>query len=179
MAVVRLVGLEVGSANRLMLATGLFEWDVAKCAEGLQLPSERLLAFFKDGRRFAWLLEESLAARHDMVRQGETDDFDLQDAAGRRWEVRCCTKGGLFFCPSNMVGKGRKFNFEDWVIKQANVSGWIVADINTFPRVPYWVIPGAVVGGWWNAGALGPSTHVRHTRFRDLISAAVWEPVAL
>lgn len=160
-----------------MLPTGLFEWDVAKCAEGLQIPPERLLTFFKDGRRFAWLLEESLASRYKMVRQGETADYDLIDPVGRAWEVRCCTKGGLFFCPSNMIGKGRKFHLEDWTTKQANVSGWIVADINTFPRVPYWVIPKEIVSGWWNSGALGPSTHVLHTKFRDLISATTWNPV--
>lgn len=162
-----------------MLATGLFEWDVAKVAEGMHLPPERVLQFFKDGRRFAWLLEESLAARHAMTREGETADYDLTDGAGRRWEVRCCTKGGLFFCPSNMIGKGRKFNFENWVTKQAQVSGWIVADINTFPRVPYWVIPAAIVGGWWNSGSIGPSTQCAYPRFRELLSTSVWEPVVL
>jgi hypothetical protein len=162
-----------------MLPTGMFEWDVAKVADGLQLPPERLLHFFKDGRRFAWLLEESLAARYSMTRQGETDDHDLVDAAGRRWEARCCTARGLFFCPSNMIGKGRHFNFEEWVAKQARVSGWVVADINTFPRVPYWVIPDHIVGGWWNAGSLGPKTQVLHAKFRDLLSNATWEPIVL
>lgn len=162
-----------------MLATGIFEWDTAKIATGLVIPEERVLQFFKDGRRFAWLFEESLAERHGMTRQGETDDADLVDPAGRRWEARCCTKGGLFFCPSNMVGKGRTFNFEDWVAKQAGVAGWIVADITTFPRVPYWVIPDHVVGGWWNAGELGPKTKVLHSKFRLLLSTATWEPVVL
>lgn len=162
-----------------MLPTGMFEWDVAKVAEGLQLPPERLLHFFKDGRRFAWLLEESLAARYAMTRQGETDDYDLEDAAGRRWEARCCTKGGLFFCPSGMIGKGRKFHFEDWVTKQSKVSGWIVADITTFPRVAYWVIPSEVVGYWWNQGVLGPTTQIGRERFRNLLTETSWAAVDL
>lgn len=41
--------------------------------------------------------------------RSEGDDYDVLDRHGRKWEVRSVSKGGICFCPSYMVGSGRRF----------------------------------------------------------------------
>ena len=117
----------------------------------------------------AWLLEELIADQHGLERMGECEGYDLKDKAGGHWEVRCCTRGGVYFCSSGDAGKGRKFDILGYLAKQKSLAGWIVADIETFQRVPYWVIPRVVVETWHGQHKLGAGTKVSRAKFIDLI----------
>ena len=43
----------------------------------------------------------------------EGDDHDLIDTQGRKWEGRSVSGGGIYFCPSYMVGSGRRFDCDE------------------------------------------------------------------
>lgn len=49
--------------------------------------------------------------------KSEGDGYDVLDRAGRKWEVRSVSKGGMYFCPSYMVGSGRRFNCDGFLRK--------------------------------------------------------------
>lgn len=51
----------------------------------------------------------------------------------KKWEVRSISRNGIYFCPSYMVGSGRKFNEAGFLVKIAEISGYIVSDIERFP----------------------------------------------
>lgn len=105
-------------------------------------------------RRIAYeVLNGSLAA-------SEGAGWDVKDSSGRKWEVRSISKGGIYFCPSYMVGSGRRFNEPGFLDKLQEIEGYIVSDIQKFPEIPFWTIQGEQVRRWWEAGRLGTTTKV-------------------
>ena len=82
------------------------------------------------------------------------------DKDGHKWEVRSITKDGIYFSPSYMVGSGRKFNEEGFLKKLKEVEGYIAADVESFPDVPFWMVPSMQVLRWWKSGKLGTITKV-------------------
>ena len=90
---------------------GTLTWDVEALAEQLHLTVDETLEYFKDGRRGSFVVERRVAREilGGRIAETEGESFDIYDDEGNKWEVRSLTKGGLYFCPSNMVGKGRKF----------------------------------------------------------------------
>ncbi len=90
----------------------------------------------------------------------EGADYDIVDSDGGKWEVRCVSKGGVYFCPSYMVGKGRKFEPLGFYQKLSEIQGYLLADIECFPRVPYWSVSGETVRTWWDQAHLGASTKI-------------------
>ena len=99
----------------------------------------------------------------------EGSGFDLIDTNGGYWEVRSLTKGGIYFCPSYMVGSGRKFDEFGFLEKLDNVEGYIVTDISEFPTMPYWIIRYELVKRWWDSGELGTNSKIPRNKFLRLI----------
>ena len=95
----------------------------------------------------------------------EGSGFDLIDSKGGHWEVRSLTKGGIYFCPSYMVGSGRKFEEFGFIEKLNDIEGYIVTDISKFPTMPYWIISHETVSEWWFDGNLGTATKISRRQF--------------
>ena len=95
--------------------------------------------------------------------------FDVLDRGGGKWEVRSLTKGGIYFCPSYMVGSGRRFELQGFLSKLADIEGYIVSDITAFPSIPYWKVPVDQVREWWDRGQLGTSTKISRDTARALL----------
>ena len=89
---------------------GVLQWDLANVAESLHLTAQETREYFTDGRRVSFILERRIC--HDIIggrlSPSEGAGFDLIDARGQKWEVRSITSGGIYFCPSYMVGSGTK-----------------------------------------------------------------------
>ena len=118
--------------------------------------------YFTDGRRVSFILERRLA--HEAI-QGELAPsegagYDLLDSAGRKWEVRSITRSGIYFCPSYMVGSGRSFKAQGFLDKLGEIEGYIISDVESFPNIPFWILPKTTVQNWWDAGRLGSATRI-------------------
>ena len=150
---------------------GLLKWDIAEVARALKLKEGDVRLYFTDGRRVSFLLERRICAEvvHGTLAPSEGAGYDLIDSSGRHWEVRSITKSGIYFCPSYMVGSGRSFEEGGFLAKLRDVEGYIVSDVESFPDVPYWIVPKTSVESWWRGGSLGSATKVtRDSMFRLL-----------
>lgn len=86
--------------------------------------------------------------------------YDLLDPKGGKWEVRSISGGGVYFCPSYMVGSGRSFDEKGFLDKLGDIECYILSDIESFPNIPFWIITKQDVLKWWKEGKLGSSTHI-------------------
>lgn len=143
-------------------ANGHFSWDIKKIAEALKVKETDVKLYFTDGRRVSFLLERRLAYEvlKGRLAPNEGAGYDLIDSKGNKWEVRSITKGGIYFCPSYMVGSGRSFEKEGFLSKLNEIKGYIVSDIESFPDVPFWMLPKEQILAWWNEGRLGTVTKI-------------------
>jgi hypothetical protein len=144
---------------------GLLTWNINKIANALKIGESDVREYFTDGRRVSFILERRLA--YEVVKgklaPSEGAGYDLLDSQGRKWEVRSVTKGGIYFCPSYMVGSGRSFNEPGFLAKLKEIEGYIVSDVESFPNVPFWILPKTTVECWWLGGKLGTSTKISRT----------------
>jgi hypothetical protein len=150
---------------------GHLTWDLADIAQALKISADDVLEYFTDGRRVSFILERRIAREvlRGTLAKSEGAGFDLMDAQGRKWEVRSVSQGGVYFCPSYMVGSGRSFELSGFLAKLDDIEGYILADIEAFPRVPFWTVPSKEVRAWWNAGELGRTTKVSRKRELELV----------
>ena len=152
-------------------STGQFEWDLSSISQSLKISEDDVRAYFTDGRRVSFLLERRIAFEElkGSLAPSEGAGYDVLDAEGRRWEVRSISRGGIYFCPSYMVGSGRKFNEPGFREKLREIAGYIVSDIEGFPTVPYWTIPTSTVVEWWDNGSLGTTTKISRQKALALL----------
>ena len=154
-----------------MSPTGYFKFDLAEISKALRITDDDTKKYFTDGRRVSFLIErravESMPGSR--LAPNEGSGFDLIDANGGYWEVRSLTRGGIYFCPSYMVGSGRKFDEFGFLEKLDNVEGYIVTDISEFPTMPYWIIRYELVKRWWDSGELGINSKIPRNKFLRLI----------
>ena len=103
----------------------------------------------------------------------EGAEYDLVDRDGAKWEVRSLSRQVVYFSPSYMVGSGRSFDAEGFRTKLAQISGYVLADIEGFPDVRFWVVSVRQVVAWWEAGQLGSSTKVSRAKALALLEASI------
>ena len=115
-------------------------------------------------------LVENLSERE--LTNPEGAGFDLLDSQGRKWEVRSITKGGIYFCPSYMVGSGRSFDEPGFLAKLKDIEGYIVSDVESFPNVPFWILPKTTVEHWYRGGKLGAGTKISRATALKLLESA-------
>ena len=155
-----------------MEPSGWLTFDLVAIAQSLHISEEDTRKYFTDDRRVSFLIErravESMPGSR--LAPSEGSGFDLIDASGGYWEVRSLTKGGIYFCPSYMVGSGRSFNESGFLDKLDDVKGYFVTDITRFPEMPYWIIPYQLVQEWWFSGQLGRNSKINRSAFLNLIS---------
>jgi len=142
--------------------TGFLSWNIAEISKALKISEADVQAYFTDGRRVSFLLERRLA--YEVIKgtlaPSEGAGYDLLDSQGQKWEVRSITKGGIYFCPSYMVGSGRSFDEPGFLAKLKDIAGYIVSDVEAFPNVPFWILPKAIVERWWLEQKLGKSSKI-------------------
>lgn len=78
---------------------------------------------------------------------------------------------GMYFCPSYMVGSGRRFQPEGFVEKLGDLAGYVIADVYRFPKVPYWIIPVSVIIEWWKTEVIGKTTKISRQSALRLIES--------
>jgi hypothetical protein len=151
---------------------GTLSWDAEGIAKALKITRNDVQEYFTDGRRVSFILERRLAYEflHGRLAPSEGAGFDVYDTKGKKWEVRSITNTGVYFCPSYMVGKGRKFDEGGFLAKLREVEGYILGDALAFPSVPFWVLTSIQVRKWWDDGKLGKSSRVSHSKALRLIA---------
>lgn len=141
---------------------GTLTWDVEALAEQLHLTVDETLTYFQDGRRCSFITERRIAREFigGRIADSEGAAYDVFDQNNKKWEVRSLTNSGIHFCPSYMVGSGRKFEEKGFLAKIEQIGGYYIAIINTFPNVPVYKVSSDQVLAWYRDGRLGKSTSI-------------------
>lgn len=150
---------------------GKLSWDKSELAEALKIDEKEVQNYFTDGRRISFILERRIASEIICgdIADSEGKYFDIVAPNGNKWEVRSITKGGIYFCPSYMVGSGRSFDEEGFLQKLDKIQGYVASDITQFPTVPFWVIPVETVRKWWQNGDLGKRSKISRKKALNLL----------
>ena len=100
------------------------------------LPSEKVIEIFKDGRPFSHFIEEWLENNYPLKHIKGCKEYDFIDKnhENTRYDEKTFTQGGCKFCPSSMIGTGRKFNQEEFEEKTKKLIFCVVSNIH-FPRI--------------------------------------------
>jgi len=122
----------------------------------------------------SFIVERRLAAEvlDGTLPDSEGAAFDVMNGEGRMWEVRSITRNGIYFCPSWMVGSGRQFEVGGFLQKLEQIDGYVLADIELFPDIPFWTVPVSIVRDWWHSGRLGSASKVTRRKALDLLRKA-------
>ena len=154
-------------------ADGSLSWNLNEIAKALKISPEAVREYFTDGRRVSFILERRLATEvlNATLARSEGAGYDLVDASGAKWEVRSISDGGVYFCPSYMVGSGRSFDEPGFLAKLKEIKGYILADITAFPDVPFWIVSAETVNDWWRQSALGTTTKISRWNALKLLQA--------
>lgn len=152
---------------------GVLQWDLKKIADSLHLTVQETRNYFTDGRRVSFILERRICQEiiEGRLSPSEGAGFDLIDAHGGKWEVRSITRGGIYFCPSYMVGSGRRFDEGGFLEKLDEIEGYIVSDVTRFPEIPVWKLSVETVRRWYDNQDLGSGTKVSRSRALALLRA--------
>lgn len=152
---------------------GVLKWDLKQISSSLHLSEKDTREYFTDGRRVSFVLERRLAfeVMRGHLAPSEGAGYDLIDHNNKKWEVRSISKGGIYFCPSKMVGSGRAFEENGFLEKLNNIEGYIVSDIEGFPSIPYWKISSSIVKNWYFSNKLGSGTKTSRANILSLITA--------
>ena len=141
---------------------GILVWNERSIAAALHLTADDVREYFTDGRRVSFLIERRIAREvmEGTLAKSQGARYDVLDPKGGKWEVRSISRGGIFFCPSYMVGSGRRFDEPGFLRKLEEIEGYVVADIESFPRVPFWIVDTPVVRRWRETGQLGKNSRI-------------------
>ena len=150
---------------------GNLEWDIEEIARALKISVNDVREYFTDGRRVSFILERRIAREvlKGTLAPTEGAGFDIVDSEGGRWEVRSISRGGIYFCPSYMVGSGRRFDKNGFLSKLSEIQGYIIADIESFPQIPFWIILSEQVLKWWKEVKLGTTTKISREKALELL----------
>jgi hypothetical protein len=152
----------------------LFEWDLATLAAALHIPQPEVIRYFRDGRRISFILERRIRDAFPgwTLAPSEGAGYDLVDDQGGHWEVRSVSSH-IYFCPSYMVGSGRRFSAPGFHSKLDGLGGYICSDITQFPQVPVFIVPAALIRRLYLSGQLGLNTSITRAKFYSLVVPAL------
>lgn len=146
----------------------------------MHLNEDEVLAYFRDGRRISFIMERRIrdAFPNWILAPSEGSGFDLIDEQGKNWEARSVSSG-IYFCPSYMVGSGRRFEELGFIAKLDNIEGYVCSDIMKFPCVPVFMVPVALIRELYHAGKLGTSTKISSKTFYSTIVPRLPKPIII
>ena len=110
-----------------------YDFDLTGTVAFGDLPVELVNQLFRDGRVASKFFEHSLPVWFPELTFVDKKGYDHVDDNGNRYDAKSFTKGGLKFCPSVMLGAGRKINPEV-LLEHANKTIYICCDIVEFPK---------------------------------------------
>lgn len=113
----------------------IYKYDFTGTIQFGSLDAEFLYDMFKDGRFCCEPLSRHIESMFDDLTFVDKKGYDFI-GQGRKIEKKQITNSGLKFCPSSMIGAGRKVNLNEVVshIIDNNLL-YILADITEFPKV--------------------------------------------
>lgn len=137
----------------------------------MKLAPEDVREYFTDGRRVSLLIERRVMREvlNGKLAPHEGTPYDVVDAHNGNWDIRSLSDNGVYFSPSYMVGSGRRFEEAGFFAKLDVLRGYVLADIERFPEVPYWKIETPQVRAWWKSGELGPDTKISRKKALELL----------
>lgn len=158
----------------------ILEWDLDELAAAMHLEKDEVLMYFRDGRRISFIMERRIrdAFPSWKLAPSEGSGFDLIDEQGKNWEARSVSSG-IYFCPSYMVGSGRKFEEKGFITKLDDVAGYVCSDIMKFPCVPVFMVPSDLIRELYYAGRLGAGTRISSASFYSTIVPRLPKPVVI
>ena len=100
------------------------------------LPINSCQGILRDGRVFSHFIEHWISNNYPLTHVDGCKSHDFIDNSDPTiiYDEKTFTKGGCNFCPSNMLGQGRKFDKEVFVEKTKKLIFCIVSNIN-FPEI--------------------------------------------
>jgi hypothetical protein len=100
------------------------------------IPKEVCEEILKDGRAFSHFIEVWLPLYYLLIHVKGCKSYDFTDKKHQEilYDEKTFTKRGCRFCPSNMIGQGRKFDKEVFEKKCDKLIFCIVSNIN-FPEI--------------------------------------------
>jgi len=98
------------------------------------LSQEKVNNLFRDGRRASGFLEMQSEEWFPSLTFVDKKGYDFIGVNNLRYDAKCFTKGGAKFCPSVMLGAGRRVD-EHALWEHAMDMGYIFCDIVDFPKV--------------------------------------------
>lgn len=151
--------------------SGVLQWNVQDIAKALKIGASDVREYFTDGRRVSFIIERRLAKEilKGKISASEGASYDILDPDGGKWEARSISSGGVYFCPSYMVGSGRTFDVAGFKKKLDEIRGYILSDIECFPDAPFWILPVDHVRKWWGQGDLGTMTKISREKALALL----------
>ena len=121
----------------------VYEYDFTGTIQFGSLSPDFLYEMFRDGRFCCEPLSRHLEQQFDGLEFVDRKGYDFIHPELGKIEKKQITKGGLKFCPSAMIGAGRKVNYTE-VIEHIinNDLIYVLADITCFPQVKVTFIKG-------------------------------------
>ena len=126
------------------------------------IPSEKVIELFKDGRVSSHFIEvwisENFPVQH--VKGCKKYDFIDEKYPDTKYDEKTFTKRGCNFCPSNMLGQGRKF---DKVVFQEKTKNLIfcIASVVDFPVLKVKFVRGTDLIEKYPKGSIPFKDHIK------------------
>jgi len=113
----------------------LYRFDLKNQIKLGSLTEDQIKRCMMDGRFASHYMEKELVNWFPHLKESEDScgPFDhLMD--NQKIDHKNCTKGGVKFMPSKMLGTGREFNSEEFLEKTAEMD-YVITDITTYPII--------------------------------------------
>jgi hypothetical protein len=126
------------------------------------LSESNVLKIFKDGRPFSHFIEQWLEKKYPLKHITGCKEYDFIDLNNSeiKYDEKTFTKGGCKFCPSSMLGTGRKFDQARFEEKAKNMIYIIVSNIN-LPEIKIKFVKGSELIKLYPKGTIPLSNHVK------------------
>jgi len=121
-----------------------------------------VLNILKDGRPFSHFIEHWLEKEYPLKHITGCKDYDFVDLNNSeiKYDEKTFTKGGCKFCPSSMLGTGRRFDQAKFEEKAQNMIYIIVSNIN-IPEIKIKFVEGSELIKLYPKGSIPLSDHVK------------------
>jgi len=126
------------------------------------LSNEACIEVLKDGRPFSAFIEKWLEKNYPLIHVPGCKSYDFTDRRypNTKYDEKTFTKHGCRFCPSNMIGQGRKFDPEIFKEKSKKLIFCIVSNIN-FPEIKIKFVKGTDLLPTYPKGFIPLKDHVK------------------
>ena len=101
-----------------------------------KLSNDKCIEIFKDGRVFSHFIEIWISENYPLIHVKGCKKYDFMDINNNEilYDEKTFTKYGCLFCPSNMLGQGRKFDKKEFEEKSKKLIFCIVCNLD-FPNI--------------------------------------------